>query len=375
MDSQNGPNLTDHMLGGFAHWAAEFDDAHSPMDYDVFDGVDAGSRQFQRVSLATDQREYYELDLYLMGAIGPDEVGDMNLLSNITNVSGNTFSANKKRLQIDNFLWANGTRVPNAGTSHKQFKHGFCLLTKNFGKAHDLADRIDQRRRRFETDFRAAAKGLLSVDTTIGPLRREAQPGEITELTSGGYTSLHRHQVSPYDLNVTGRCAVQRVDPAGPDAVPVHVRLVALLGTWTGRPGRRRGREGHLLRGDRARRQRTAHQWHVGRVLAHQRVTVYFFAPTLPKGAPLPDTAHQQHSVDPPKRGRSDGSPRDIRYSVTSAITRPSPPQPTTTAGPHPTRSVTSITPFRPQELGVGPRTRVDGNAMGNSDVTTKLLS
>jgi len=143
VDSQNGPNLTDHMLGGFAHWAAEFDDAHSPMDYDVFDGVDAGSRQFQRVSLATDQREYYELDLYLMGAIGPDEVGDMNLLSNITNVSGNTFSANKKRLQIDNFLWANGTRVPNAGTSHKQFKYGFCLLTKDFGRAHDLADRID----------------------------------------------------------------------------------------------------------------------------------------------------------------------------------------------------------------------------------------
>jgi hypothetical protein len=203
-DSAGGPNLTDHMLGGFAHWAAEFDDDRSPMDYDVYDWVDVGGGQFQRVSLASDQREYCELDLYLMGAIGPDEVGDMNLLSNITNVSGNTFSANKKRLEIDNFLWANGARVPNVAAAQKQFKHGFCLLTKDFGRAHDLADRIDQLRRRFEADFRAATKGLLSVDTTIGPLRREPQPGEITELTGGGYTSLHRHQVTPYDLNVTG---------------------------------------------------------------------------------------------------------------------------------------------------------------------------
>ncbi|MFF7642973.1 hypothetical protein [Streptomyces canus] len=203
-DSQNGPNLTDHMLGGFAHWAAEFDDDRSPMDYDIYDWVDIGGGQYQRVSLSSDQREYSELDLYLMGAMGPDEVGDLNLLSNITNVSGNTYTANKKRLEIDNFLWANGARVPNAAAAQKQFKHGFCLLTKDYARAHDLADRIDQLRRRFEADFRAATKGLLSVDTTIGPLRREAQPGEITELTGGGYTSLHRHQVTPYDLNLTG---------------------------------------------------------------------------------------------------------------------------------------------------------------------------
>jgi len=118
-DSQNGPNLTDHMLGGFAHWAAEFDDDRSPMDYDIFDWVDIGGGQFQRASLASDQREYSELDLYLMGAMGPDEVGDMNLLSNITSVSGNTFSANKKRLEIDNFLWANGARVPNVAAAQK----------------------------------------------------------------------------------------------------------------------------------------------------------------------------------------------------------------------------------------------------------------
>ncbi len=202
-DAAAGPDKSDHMLGGWGHWAAELDDDRSPMDYDIYDWV-AQNGQYQRVSLTSDQREYCTLDLYLMGALGPDEVGDLYLLSGLTNVGGNMFTATKKLLRVENFVWANGARVPGLATSQKQFKNAFVLLTKDFDRSHDLADRIDTLRRRFEADFGSATQGLMDVDTTIGPLRRQLSAAEVADLSDGGYTTLHRHQVVPADLAVVG---------------------------------------------------------------------------------------------------------------------------------------------------------------------------
>jgi hypothetical protein len=191
------------MLGGWGHWTLELDDDRSPMDYDIYDWV-ARNGQYERVSLTSEQREYCPLDLYLMGAFGADEVGDISLLSSLTNVGGNLFTATKKLLRVENFVWANGARVPGVATSQKQFKNAFVLLTKDFDRSHDLADRIDTLRRRFTADFRAATQGLMDVDTTIGPLRRQLSADEVTDLTDRGYTTLHRHQVTPGELSVTG---------------------------------------------------------------------------------------------------------------------------------------------------------------------------
>jgi len=211
-DSASGPDRTDHLLGGWGHWALELDDDRSPMDYDIYDWV-ARDGQFERVSLTSDQREYCPLDLYLMGALGSDEVGDLSLLSGLTNVGGNMFTATKKLLRAENFIWANGARVPGAATSQKQFKNAFVLLTKDFDRSHDLADRIDTLRRRFASDFRAATQGLMDVDTTLGPLRRQLSVAEVTDLTDHGYTTLHRHQVIPGDLAVVGTQFTGTIQP------------------------------------------------------------------------------------------------------------------------------------------------------------------
>jgi hypothetical protein len=211
-DTTSGPDQTDHMLGGWGHWAAELDDDRSPMDYDIYDWV-AQNGQYERVSLASDQREYCPLDLYLMGALGSDEVGDISLLSGLTNVGGNMFTATKKLLRVENFIWSNGARTPGVATSQKQFKNAFVLLTKDFDRSHDLADRIDVLRRRFAADFRTATQGLMDIDTTVGPLRRQLSAAEITELTGGGYTALHRHQVTPGDLAVTGTQFTGTIQP------------------------------------------------------------------------------------------------------------------------------------------------------------------
>ncbi len=234
-DSASGANQTDHMLGGWGHWAAALDDDRSPMDYDIYDWV-ARDGQYERLSLTSEQREYSTLDLYLMGALSSDEVGDVSLLSNITNAGGNMYTATKKVLRAENFVWANGPRVPSAATAQKQFKNAFVLLTKDFDRAHDLADRIDTLRRRFASDFRSATQGLLDVDATVGPLRRQLSAAEATDLTDQGYTTLHRHQVTPSDLTVTGTQFTGTLQPGQTQLWFTHSWSPSWLIQWSVRP-------------------------------------------------------------------------------------------------------------------------------------------
>ena len=202
-DSASGPLMNDHMLGGWAHWAYEFDDDRSPMDYDTFDWL-AQNGDFRRVNLASAERVYCNLDLYLMGLLGREEVGDFSLLSSITLVSGNVYTATRKRLNAQNVIWAEGERVPNVSTSQKVFKNAFIVLTGDLTRVHDLVDRVDGLRLSFERDFEEATKTIGRVDTTLGPLRTRLTPSQVQQLTGGGYTALHRHFVGIGDLRISG---------------------------------------------------------------------------------------------------------------------------------------------------------------------------
>ena len=170
-DTASGPLKTDHMLGGWAHWALNFDDDKSPMDYDIYNWQ-ASNGNFRRTSLTSEERTYCNLDLYLMGLLGQTDVGDFNLLSNVSLISGNLYSATKKTLNIQNIIWAEGARVPSVNSSQKLIKTAFVVLTGDMNKVHDLVDQVDFLRLRFEEDFYEATKNLGRVDTTLGPLKR-----------------------------------------------------------------------------------------------------------------------------------------------------------------------------------------------------------
>lgn len=169
-DTASGPNKTDHMLGGWGHWALNFDDDRSPMDYDIYDWQVNGSN-YDRVSLPSEERTYCNLDLYLMGLLGPTEVGDFNLLSNVQLISGNTYSANVKSLDVQNIIWAEGARKPSSVNSQKLLKHAFVVLTGDVEASHDLIEEVDSLRLRFEEDYYKATKTLGRVDTSLGALR------------------------------------------------------------------------------------------------------------------------------------------------------------------------------------------------------------
>ncbi|MFQ5534277.1 MAG: hypothetical protein ACE5EM_05585 [Sphingomonadales bacterium] len=241
-DAANGPNLTDHMLGGWGHWMAGLDDDRSPMDYDIHDWKEEGNNRFRRITLNSEQRTYCNLDLYLMGLLGPHEVGDISLLSNITNISGNLFSADEKRLTTENFIWAEGPRSPSASTSQKLFKNGFLVVTKDLTEAHDLVDEVDRLRLRFEEDFFEATKTLGRVDTSIGPLQAEMTPSQVRQLTSRRYTTLHRHHVRPADMRITGTQFTGALNPGQSRTWFTYNWSPRWLVEWSIRPTTSRGK-------------------------------------------------------------------------------------------------------------------------------------
>ena len=169
-NSATDPDMTDHLLGGWGHWVLNFDDDRSPMDYDSTDWR-ASNGNFLKTTLDSEERTYCNLDLYLMGLLGPLEVGDFSLLSNVQLVSGNEYTADKKRLTTQNIIWAEGARAPSVATSQKQFKTCFVVLTGEMDEVHDLVEQVDRLRLRFEEDFFEATKTLGRVDTTLGPMR------------------------------------------------------------------------------------------------------------------------------------------------------------------------------------------------------------
>jgi len=137
--------MTDHLLGGvLGHWALNLDDDKSPMDYDINNWVEAGG-QFTKVNLTSDERTYFNLDLYLMGLLGANEVGEFTLLRNPVAVGGSTtvFTATPVRLNVQHFINQEGPRIPSVATSPKYWRQAFIVLTKDIHKAHDLVDTVD----------------------------------------------------------------------------------------------------------------------------------------------------------------------------------------------------------------------------------------
>jgi hypothetical protein len=203
-DPVTNATMNDHLLPDQAHWALNLDDDRSPMDYDVNNWIELPNGQFRKVTLSDDQRTYCNLDLYLMGLLGPSEVGEFYLLRNPAPVGGSStdFTATPVRLNVQNFIAQEGPRIPTSATAPKYWRQAFIVLTKDIHKAHDLVDTVDFLRLRWERDFMEATKLLGRIDTVLDARPGRITPSQIMELTRGGYTTLHRHRVGPSDLQV-----------------------------------------------------------------------------------------------------------------------------------------------------------------------------
>lgn len=180
--------MTDHLLEQdppFGHWAKalsiqpasgqanQLDDDKSPMDYGRIDWVELPNGEFSSVELESDERTYCNLDLYLMGLLGPDQVGEITMLRNIAknpdpSADPRLHIAEPVRLNVKDFIAVEGARVPNVIRSQKHWRQAFIVLTNDMANVHDFVERVDALRVRWELkDFPEGTKGLGSVDTVL----------------------------------------------------------------------------------------------------------------------------------------------------------------------------------------------------------------
>ena len=187
-ESAGGPVKYDLLIqsgaGAYSHWDILFDDDLSPLDYDVIDWIANPDGTFSYQNIPNQNRAYCNLDLYLMGLIPSGQVGSFYFLRNIQNLGGQRFSAEKKQVQLQNIIFAEGDRRPTASEAQKLFKQAFVLLTRNYDLAASLGQTIDRFRQEYTAAFAEATNNLATVETTLG--------GELPLM--GGYISQEYHR-------------------------------------------------------------------------------------------------------------------------------------------------------------------------------------
>lgn len=171
-----------------AHWSYWLDTPNSPMEGNRW--VDQGDGTWAVDYTATST--YSDLDLYLMGFVGPDEVPPSTLLlvdeAEQAAVGRNPTStpeflvestsgageavpvvATPITVTVDDVIAAEGPRSPSVDTSPKDFRMAFLVLVLSNDTFDDqVAGEVDQVRLAFEADWEEDVRGLADLDTTLG---------------------------------------------------------------------------------------------------------------------------------------------------------------------------------------------------------------
>ncbi|HIP71659.1 MAG TPA: hypothetical protein EYH05_09720 [Anaerolineae bacterium] len=184
------------MLPGGAHWARQFDDGTSPMDYDEEVHRPLGGNMWLREPVGGFEFKYCNLDLYLMGLKEPREVGRFTLIQNYTEVGPplpggrRLVQGNPLNLTVTNITRAEGRRVPREQDSQKQFRAAFVVVTRDedrldeaFVKKVEVLRQQAERYFQVATDNRACLNAELCCGHTIsrsGTIRMRLRADKIT---------------------------------------------------------------------------------------------------------------------------------------------------------------------------------------------------
>jgi len=155
------------------HWSLYFDSGFSSMV-----GMTGGTHWIdnhdgtfsKEVYLSDDQRfSYCPLDLYLMGMLTPEEVGDFFYVNNPQQVPNNPtrYSGTRVDLEVKNIEWAHGPRQPDAAHSQRTFRLACVVLTKNLADGINLAGTLQQDRIAVTNEFREATRSRGLLDTYL----------------------------------------------------------------------------------------------------------------------------------------------------------------------------------------------------------------
>jgi large repetitive protein len=119
---------------------------------------------------------FSELDQYLMGVRGADEVSDMFLVKNGSGFSGTNprtgirLRGTRKRVSVDDIIAAEGERVPNVTESQKEWRAAWILLVQHGDEPSEATvQRLQALQRGWETYFNRALDGRGTITTALVP--------------------------------------------------------------------------------------------------------------------------------------------------------------------------------------------------------------
>lgn len=175
---------SDGLLGlSGAHWSFFFDS-----DASVLYGSDWAQTAPGVFSATRSQVRYSDLDLYLMGMLGPLEVGPLTLLkpegtsayqaTNLPPPDGTHIAATAQTLSVADIVRAEGERVPVASRAQKAFRGAFIILTPPGEPATTAQVQfVDALRKSFEQRFFFLTQGRGVFETDLV----ETPPGPVAE--------------------------------------------------------------------------------------------------------------------------------------------------------------------------------------------------
>lgn len=184
------PDLAAEALRGrdSAHWSYWLHTPNSPMEGNTWEDLGNGIWSVDYDAAST----YSDLDLYLMGLLGPEDVGDSTFLvvseEEQESVNRNPASTPEYLVEatsgtgqpvhvagspvtvtIDDIIAAEGPRVPSVEDSPRTFRMAYLVLVLS----DDVLDEatlaaLDSVRVMNEADWEEDVRGLADLDTTLG---------------------------------------------------------------------------------------------------------------------------------------------------------------------------------------------------------------
>ena len=238
IDPDTGLFSTELLGRDLAHWSFYLDSDASVMEgNDIEDKGEGVSPRFETVEIV---KRYSVLDRYLMGLIPPQDVPPTFLVMNpsIDFPSGHQpqpgvlFDGERKDIEVQAIIDAEGRRSPDHTVSQKNFRSAFVLLTRTgeMAPAEDL-DKMDRIRMAWDDYFESAVDSLAHNETGLArqlalstwPASGVVQGRTVTASVSlgggGSYLALNSKSRQRQRQHF---CAVVRDDPGWRSLGGVH---------------------------------------------------------------------------------------------------------------------------------------------------------
>ncbi|MBM3811895.1 MAG: hypothetical protein FJW20_09695 [Acidimicrobiia bacterium] len=169
----NNPNSRPMLGRQTAHWSFTFNSDASLLEGNRI--RDNGAGATPRFTTTATVEAFSALDQYLMGLRAPEEVGPTFVVTEATTGSSNrppqagvSFDGNRRDIQIQELLQAEGRRTPDHTVAQRRFRFAFLLVTaRGVEPLPEELSQLETYRQRFEQFFHTATSQRATAQTVM----------------------------------------------------------------------------------------------------------------------------------------------------------------------------------------------------------------